>query len=331
MSNAQFSQFTPGAYVGSRPMQVNKRTGEVQMRTDRGLLVNSLLRRDEWQALDAQVQQSALIRLNGVAHLRAKGLVKPLGSIGVLTSQWSQASEMTEANVNMSGQAKGESDRVDFKIKGVPVPIVYKDFSLPTRELEAARLMGNSLDLTTASAAARVVAEQLEAMLFNGSSATIFDGNSLPGLTTESNVNSASAAGDWGTISNIVPTITTMIAAANADRYFGPFHVYVSTQQYAEASTSFYTDGSGESAVNRMMRIPEIAGVFPSDVLTAGSILLVQMTNDVVDWAEHLGVTVVEWMSNDGMVGFFKVMAVAAPRIKSDYAGRSGIVLATGA
>lgn len=329
--SANITQFVPGSYVGSRPLRVNQRTGAVQVTGPRGMVVNSLLHRDEWQQLDTVVQQSALIRLNGVAHLRARGLVKPLGSIGILTSQWSQASEMSAANVDMSGTAKGTSDRQEYLIKGVPVPIIYKDFAIPTRQLEASRLMGMPLDTSTAEAASRVVAEQLETLLFNGSSATIFDGNTLYGYTTETHVNSASAAGDWGTISNIVPTITTMIAAANADHYYGPFYVYASTTQYTQAATSFFTDGSGESAVNRVMRIPEIAGFYPSDTLTDGSILLVQMTGDVVDWAEHLAITVVEWMSADGMNNFFKVMAVAAPRVKSDYSGRSGIVLAAGA
>jgi uncharacterized linocin/CFP29 family protein len=327
----QLAQYKPGNYTGSRPLRVNKNTGAVQVQTERGLLVNSMLRKDEWQALDAEIQQAAKIRLNGVAHLRERGLVKPLGSLGILTSQWSQGSEMDAANVDMTGQGNKGADRQEFLLKGAPVPVVYKDFSIPSRQLEASRLMGSPLDTANAMTAARVVAEKLEDLLFNGSSATIFDGNTLYGYTTEANVNTGSASGDWGTISNVASTVTSMIAAANGDRYFGPFAVYASTTQYTQAATSFYTDGSGESAMNRVMRIPEVTGFYPSDVLTDGTVVLVQMTSDVVDWAEHMGITVVEWMSNDGMIGFFKVMAVATPRVKSDYSGKSGIVVFTGA
>ncbi len=34
---------------GSRPLRTNKRTGQVQVMTERGIVVNSLLREDEWQ------------------------------------------------------------------------------------------------------------------------------------------------------------------------------------------------------------------------------------------------------------------------------------------
>jgi hypothetical protein len=122
-----------------------------------------------------------------------------------------------------------------------------------------------------------------------------------------------------------------MINAAAADRMHGPFVLYASTNQFTEAATSFYTDGSGESALNRIKRIPQIADVQPNDTLADGSLVLVQMTSDVVDWAQHMGVTVVEWMSADGMVGFFKVLAVGVPRVKADKNNRSGVTHATGA
>lgn len=323
------------SYTGSRPLRVNRQTGAVEVRTGRGMAVNSLLRRDEWQLLDAEVQQAALIRLNGVAHLQSSGLVRPISSMGVLTSQWNQASEMTAASVGMTGRENGERDRVDFKLKGVPIPMIFKEFEISTRELEAARLMGSQLDATHAAAAARVVTEKLEDMLFNGVSSVVFDGNTIYGYTTETNRNTDTAAnyggGDWSTISNIVPTVEGMINAAAGDRYFGPFYLYASTTQYNEATLKRFSDGSGQTPAQFINAIPQIAGFYPSDTLADGSLILVQMTSDVVDWAQHMGVTVVEWMSDNGMVSFFRVIAVAAPRVKSDYNGRSGIVHATGA
>lgn len=333
-NNLQVDSFQPGNYLGSRPMRVNKRNGIVQVQTEGGLVVNSQLRRDEWQRLDAAVQESALIRLNAVADLKAAGLTEPIGSFGTLTTQWNQQSELTEADVNMSGETTGERDRLDFKIAGRPIPIIFKDFKIAKRQLESSRLLGNPLDITTATAAARVVSEKLEGMLVNGDSATVFDGNTLYGYTTEPNRNTDTATnyggGDWGTIANIVPTVAGMIAAAVADRYYGPYVLYVSTTQYTQAATSFFAD-TGENAIDRILRIPEVTAVKPNDTLADGNIELVTMQRDVVDWAEHMDVSVVEWMSGSGLVSFFKVLAVATPRVKSDYSGRSGIVHATGA
>ena len=107
MKNGQILNFESevgraAVYGGSRPI-VNARTGEVKIVTGRGLQVNSILRKDEWQELDQAVVEAAKTRLVAVNHLRQRNLVQPLGSIGTLTSQWNVTSAMAAANVNMTG------------------------------------------------------------------------------------------------------------------------------------------------------------------------------------------------------------------------------------
>jgi uncharacterized linocin/CFP29 family protein len=321
---------------GVRPYRVNKRTGLVQVKTNRGLIVNSLLRKDEWEQLDRTVVEAAKYPLRGVQDLRSRGLVQPLGSIGTLVSQWNVSSEMTAANVNMSGQAGGNMDRVDFKLAGVPVPVIWKEFQIGERQLQAARRLGDALDTTHVFEATRVVAEMQEHMLFNGAS-VVFNGDSIYGYRTHPNRNTDTAAnyggGDWTTATNIVPTVGGMIGAANADRHYGPFILYASMVQYNEAALGYFTDGSGQTPLQRILAMPQVAAVqaIDPDDLPAGELVLAQMTRNVVDWSEALGITVVEWMSGDGLTSHFKVLAVAAPRIKADYNTRSGIVHATGA
>ncbi len=331
---------TPG-YYGSRPLlipgkdgkariAVNKNTGFPQVETVRGLRVNSLLRADEWRAMDADVLASARTRLNGIQLMKSRGLVKPLPSFGILTSQWSRSSEMAAAQIDMTGQGRPQRDRVIHSIAGVPVPIIWKDFVIPVRELEASRLMGAGLDTEHATEAGRVVAEAAENLRTNGDSGVVFDGNTLYGLTTHPSRNTGSATGDWGTISNILPTVASMIALAIGDRYYGPYILEIAATQYNEANTSVYSDGSGQTALNRIKQIAEIQDVIPSDTLAAGSAVLYQASKDVIDWAEHMDITVVEWMTPDGMNAEFRVMMVATPRIKADYSGRSGVVHFTG-
>jgi len=320
---------------GARPLRVNTQTGVVQVRTSRGLVVNSLLRKDEWEALDRTVLEAARYPLRGVQDLRSRGLVQPLGGLGTLISQWNAGSELTEANVNMNGQSRGLMDRQDYKLSGVPVPVVWKDFDIGVRELESSRRMGDGLDTSHVFEATRVVAEKLEYMLFNGSP-VVLNSTALYGYRTQTNRNTDTATnyggGDWSTITNIVSTVAGMIAAANGDRHYGPFVLYCSTVQYNEAALGYYTDGSGQTPLQRILAMPEIEAVQKVDaaVLAAGELVLVQMSRNVVDWAEAMGITVVEWMSGDGMTNHFKVMAVAAPRVKADYSGQSGIVHATG-
>ena len=335
----EIAQFTPHTYTGSLPIaRINPRTGKMEIRvnngfpllmTERGLMVNSLLRTAEWRLLETEVQMAAGIRLTAVAQLQSRGLVRPVSSLGTLVTEWGRVGEMTQADISMTGQANGEVDRLEYDITGVPIPIVFKEFRIPKRQLEAARLAGNALDTTHAAAASRVVAEKLEDMLINGDS-TVFDSRHIYGYTNEPNRNQVVAAGDWGTISNILPTVSAAIAALVAEHYYGPYTLYLDTNQYTEATTSFYSDGSGESAYDRILRIPQITAVLPVDSLDDGEGVLAQLTSDVVDWAQHMDITLVEWLSGDGMMGFFKVMAVAAPRIKSDKSSQSGVAHITG-
>ena len=303
------------------------------------MAVNSALRKDEWQALDRAVMEAKKQRLNAVNDLKSRGLTQPLGSLGTLTSQWNVASEMTGANVTMTGQSTGERDRMDFDLNGVPIPVIFKEFSIGRRQLEAARRLGDALDTTHVVEATYVVTEQLEDMVINGYSLT-FDSNSIYGYTNHPDRNTDTAAnyggGDWstfdGTAANdtIVPTVAGMINAAQVtERSYGPYVLYVPTTQYIEATTKFYADGSGQTPADRIRSLGvELRGM---DRLAAGNLAMVQMTRNTVDWAEAMDVQIMEWSTGDGMTTSFKVMAVAAPRVKSDYNGRIGLVHATGA
>jgi uncharacterized linocin/CFP29 family protein len=321
---------------GTRQIRVNKERNTVVLAGPNGLAVNSMLREDEWAEVDRAVLEAAKYPLKCVADLRSRGLVQRLGGIGTLVSQWYTGSEMTSATVNMSGQGGGSRDLQDLKQVGVPVPVVFKEFAIGARELETSRRLGDGLDMTNAVEASRVVAESLESMLMNGSTA-VLNGQAIYGYRTHTNRNTDTATnyggGDWGTIANVLGTVGGMISAANVDNHFGPFMLYVSQTQYNQAALQYYTDGSGQTPVDRILRIPSIVGVqgLSTSILADGEVVLVQMTRDVVDWAEALDIQVREWTTNDGMASIFKVLAIATPRVKARYDGKSGIVHATGA
>lgn len=326
-----------GNYVGSRPYRVNERTNQVQVLTSRGLVVNSQLRLDEWRKLDMAIQQAATTRLRLVRRLRELNLVEPVTSIGTLTVQYTQASEITAAETNMEGRS-GQTDRgrADHKIAGSPLPVTFKEFEIPMRQLEASRMGGNPIDTSNAERAARVVAEQLESLAVDGQSSLVFDSNTLYGVTSEPNILTDTAAnyggGDWGTISNIIPTIEGMITAltATTNNYYGPFDVFAARTQYNQAALNHYAD-VGDTPAQRIRNLDMVQNFDALDYLADGEILVMQMTPDVIKWYEHVGISVLEWMSGDGMVGFYKVVSVAAPQPRSEYNSRSGICLATGA
>lgn len=319
---------------GCRPLRVHKNTGVVQVKTKRGILVNSLLMRDEWAEVDRAVIQAARYPLRAVADLRSRGLTRRLGGIGSVVSRWYTSSEITGANINMSGRGGAERDLPELIEKGVPIPVIFKDFEIDARSLEASRRMGDGLDTTVVTEATRVVAEALENLALNGTTVRL-NGLPLYGYRTHPNRNTDTASnfggGDWGTIANIVPTVAGMIAAANADLHYGPYVLYVSQIQYNQAALVYYDDGSGETPLQRIQNMPMISGVTMLPALADGELLLVDMRPEVVDWAEAVDIQVREWASPDGMADLMKVLAIAAPRIKARQDGKSGIVHATGA
>jgi len=330
---------TPDAILqeyGSRPVRVNQRTGQVQIHNARGMLVNSLLTKDEWESMERKVFASVAKRLTALNILRANGLVM-LEDLGTIVSQWNTASEMTEAEESINGQSTGGRDRVDFKLTGVTVPIIFKEFQVGTRQLTASRKMGNPIDTVHATQAGRVVAEKIESIIIDGAASKLNSAAITYGLTSHPSRKTDTATnyggGDWGTVGNAVKTIAGMINALSnsTNRYHGPFQMLVAPTQFNQAANTFYTDGSGQTDLARVLSLAQIAGVQPNDTLADGEVVLFQPTEDVIDFSEQLPVSVVEWMSPDGMASNFKVVYAGAPRIKADYGSRSGICHATGA
>lgn len=320
-------------YGGARPI-INTQTGEARIRTAQGLTVNSLLRADEWKELDAAVIEAAKSRLVTVELLRSRNLVARLGGIGTLVSQWNMTSAITAANVTMTGQSTGDRDLPDTKLAGVPVPVIFKEFAIGMRTLEASRRLGDGLDVTAAYEATRVVAEMMETLVIDGYDLK-FGADTIYGLTNHTNRNtdtaSAYGGGDWGTITNVVPTVAGMVAAANGDAMYGPFGILVAPTQFNQAALTYYTDGSGNTPIQRLLSLPNIEFVQMCPFLQDTEVVLFQLTRSVIDWAEAMPLQVLEWASPDGFTSHFKVVTVATPRVKADYDGKSGIVHATGA
>lgn len=346
--------------VGHR-MRLNRRTGEVQTNISRdtkprwvtnenisidpmtqrirfkqnGIWVNSALRKDEWEKLDDVIVETAGPRTAVFENIPKADH----DSIGVLTHQYNTVSQVTEADVTMTGRSAGTTDAADFNLNGVPLPVIFKEINYGERYLQSSRLEGGSgIDVTQITEATRVVVEKMADLLYNGTTAINLNGDVIYGLTTHPNINTGSASGDFGTISNIYPTILAMISAETADNYHGPFEVDISATQYIEA-TDVYT-ATGETAIQRILNHPSITAVNPNDQIAAGGLILRETGAHILEWAQvrmggqtvnGLEISLVEWMSGDGMVHHFKVMAVGAPIVKSDYATQSGIAYYTGA
>lgn len=296
---------------------------------------NALLQFQEWLDIDRAVIDSMNLRMTGIADLRAAGLVHNLGSIGQTMSQWQTVSDMSEASLSMDGLNTGNEDTPKFGLAQVPVPIVHKDWRLNFRRLEASRVFGESLDVTAARLAGRLVAEASEKMLFSGTAITV-DGSKIYGYRTFPARNQVDMGTVWtdATGPQIKANTQAMLAAARANRFFGSFTMYI-PGNYEGVLDEFFVigdDTAGVTVPGRTIRdvLLSLAGIeriVVADFLgDDDEVLLVSMTNETVDLAIAQEPTTLSWQAIGGMQERFKTMAVWVPRLKTDHYGRCGIV-----
>lgn len=293
------------------------------------LRTNTLLRKDEWEQLDDRVIEVAANVRNGIADLEAAGLTVNLGGLGVLVSQYERVSDMTDASVNMAAEVDDEEDRVHYDLIGVPVPIISKSFRIDIRSLAASRQNGGGLDTTHVDIATRKVEEMAESMLFAGS-AIVQRGQAIYGYTNHPNRNTVGGGADWGTATNILPNVLAMIGALVGDNMYGPYKLYLHPDQFMQTQAL-----NASTSVPILRTIESLSGmgpgsVKPSNYITAGQGVLVQMSREVVDVAVGQDTIPVEWDTKGGLVTRWKVLAAKVPRVKADSGGRSGLAHITG-
>jgi len=300
------------------------------------------LERDEYEDMVDRMISVYQERLNGIRDLRDAGLTRGVSLSSVVTT-WQKRTDFTEADISMDGESSSDEDRVTYDVQQTHVPIIHKDFRIAQRELEASRNMGDDLRTGDIAEAARSVTEMAEAMLFQGWDQAVNtargDTTKVYGYTSFPDRVTGSASGDWGTASNIRPTILDMIDNLDDnERTPGDsgYWLYLSKNQWQELRRAVDPDGDGnlnlrsrleenfEDEIGAIRRTPEFA-------LPDGELVMVDPSPDVVELAEAEDMQTVEWQSGSGMTNHYKTMLAFAPEFKSDSSGQSGIVHYTGA
>lgn len=294
------------------------------------LRTNTSLRKDEWIDFDEALIEEVTQRMIGVDDLMSRGLVYNVANgMGSTTVEWETVDETREAEVNMDGIARAQSDRLDFTLNSLPLPIIHRDFYINSRFLEASRTRGEALDTTNMRIAARKVAERVEQILFNGITNYVFAGGQIFGYTTAPDRNTVTLGTSWTNSGvdgeAILTQVLSMIDAAHADRMFGPYIIYVPTAYWVKLLEDFKAN-SDKSIMTRLMEIPTLLDIKVADFLTVDNVLLIQMTRDVVDMVVGMQPTTVQWETQGGFLLNFKVLTIMIPRMKATDAGRSGIV-----
>lgn len=300
----------------------------------KALRTNATLLYDEWKRIDTTVIKVAEDRLNGIADLRSRGLIYPISNgLGTTILQYEKQSGMNDASVSMDAVTRGQGDRPVFTPAYLPLPIIHKEFHLTVRALAASRTRGEPLDVTSASLAARKVAEKLEEILFKGASTFAYGGGTLYGYedypdVCTSDISNWSDLEDSSTVAgtDIITQVNDAILTLHNAHFYGPFVLYVPTA-YDIVLNNDYKANSDRTIRERLLAIPSIQDIKVSDYMSAGKALLVQMTPDVVQLVDALALAPVEWDAQGGLIKEFRVITIQVPWIKSDYNGNCGICL----
>ena len=111
----------------------------------------------------------------------------------------------------------------------------------------------------------------------------------------------------------------------------GPFALYVSKEYDRHLKTDFKTS-SDKNARQRLLEDNDIVSIRRLNsnyMTTANSVIAVQMTSDVAQLINGMGITTLQWDTQGGMEHKFKVMTIQALRLTSDINGNLGVAIGT--
>jgi uncharacterized linocin/CFP29 family protein len=259
------------------------------------------LRADEWDRLNQTVIEVA--RRTLVAR-RFIDLYGPLGA-GVQTVPQDQFKGAEPGSVDLTGE--NETTRVFAdKRTFLTIPLIYKDFLLHWRDIEAARSHNMPLDVSAAAGAAAFCAQREDEIIFFGNK-----DQGTEGLLTAKGRNTHKR-GDWSTPGNAFADIVAATEKLNSCDHYGPYALVVSPKLYAQLHRIFEKTGVLEIETIRKLCTD---GVFRSNRLQEGQSVLVSTGRENFDLAVSMDMTVA-YLGAENMNHPFRVVESVLLRIK---------------
>lgn len=311
----------------------------------------TVLSKEQWITLSSIVRTAFRKRLRAWSDLMATNSYGGFDGMSTMMLEYQTMSDPGEAIVDFDGMSEGRNDQPLFKLEGLPLPITHSDFWFPERLLAVSRKSGTPLNTRMAEAASRRVAEMVEKTLIGtvtgptlgsaaaggagiayGRAPSVYGYTNHPARTTVTTFAVPTGTNTDTTVSDVLGALQTL---KNLN-FFGPYMIYHSTDWDRYLDGDYYamtTSGSVAPTKTLRQRLREIDGVQDVrrlDFLTSTyTMIIVQMTSDVVQAVNGMDVNVIQWPSMGGMRINFKVMAIQAPLITPDYSDNLGIAHCT--
>lgn len=299
------------------------------------------LRKEEWIRMDQRVVQVYRQRLRATDDLISSGLTMGgFDGMGTLILEHEAVSDPGEALRSMEGIAEGRNDAPLFQLRGTPLPITHSSFSYSRRQLMASRNKGVPVSTVSAESHARRIAEMVEKQVigsvaaFQFGTAANYDQSPAnfgymnhPDRFIKNDMTAPTGSNNETVLSEILELIEGLINLG----FDGPFALYVSKEYDRHLKTDFKTS-SDKNARQRLLEDNDIVSIRRLNsnyMTTANSVIAVQMTSDVAQLINGMGITTLQWDTQGGMEHKFKVMTIQALRLTSDINGNLGVAIGT--
>ena len=313
------------------------------------------LRKEEWIQFDEAVVMAAREPLQAWDDLKASSTYGGFNAMGHATVEYEAMDDSGNAIMDMNGLTEGENFGNLFSLRSTPLFITHAGFTLDERTLQISRNKGMPLDTTLAEKASRRIAETIEDVTIglttgitygtvssgptaHTGTSTVYGYRNFPSRVIYSGLTTPLGTNPNATLDDINDMIETM----QNQFFYGPYILYYSTDWHKWMNGDYgFVNSTGwglaptKTLRERILDIPDIKDVrrlnrmTPARMSSTFNLLLVQMTPDVAQAIDGMGVTTVQWQEKGGMQTNFKVMCIQVPRLKYDYNDRCGIMHAS--
>lgn len=264
-------------------------------------LEDSPLFPEEWQRIREVVVSTARRTLVGRRFIDLYG---PLGA-GVQTVPFDEYRGVSPGAVDTAGDEETQPVYTEAR-RYRTIPIVYKDFRLHWRDIEAAHEHKLPLDFSLAAGAAAFCSQKEDALVFYGDARFGLEGllNAQGRLTQ--------GLGDWSTPGNGFADVVAATERLQQAGHFGPYAMVLSPRLYAALHRIFEKTGVLEIATIRELITD---GIFQSNQIRGETAAVISTGRENLDLAVAMDMTVA-YLGPERMNYPFRVLEMIVPRIK---------------
>lgn len=295
----------------------------------------STLMKEQWIMLDEAVLRAARPMLRVWGDLVGAGLTYNVpNGMEVTVIQHQTMTDAGEATLSMDGMRETNRDRSEFGLEGLPLPIVHSDFSFSARQIAVSRRQRLPLDTNMIEQSTRKCVEQIEKLTLGTVLSYSYGGYSVYGMTNypyrlTKTLTLPTSAGWRPEI--LVDEVLDIIQSMQDIFFNGPYAVWASPAWTKYLDGDYSATYSGETLRTRLMKIKDIVAWNKADYLSGFTLVVAQLTPDVIQAVTGMKLTTLQWDVAGGMEKKFKVMGIMVPRIRRNSNGNTGLTHAVAA